>query len=325
MKKCMLSLAVSSALLVSAVAQADATIYGSMRVGLFKADGSDVRLADKISRIGMKGTVDLGMDKTKGFWRWESRLRLDNGEFAGTGERNARLAFLGLRGDWGTAQAGRMWTTASLWTHMSANGGFNHPGLNDTRNTPHRMPNAVAYISPKVGGLQVSATAALGGSGARVGSALGGTNFSGNDDDLDIYSLAARYNAGGLHLGLAHTSTDANNFDYTTNTIAASYKLNNVTLQALWNDEENADAHGDVELGSLAAQYKMGATSFRIMYTDQDSDSGRDNSRIAVGVQHNLGKRGRVWVEYADVDNANSLPFAIGAADALSIGYRLDF
>lgn len=328
MKKQTLGLVVAGIMAAPVAAYADATLYGSIRVGLNEVDGQDWQLTDEVSRIGIKGDVDLGLESTKGIFRFEARLRADNGTFAGDSEANARLAYAGAAGEWGTALAGRMWTPASLWTHMKGNGGFNDVQVNGNHNVQHRMPNTLAYVSPNMGGFQASAALVMGGSAGRIGDVLGVSTTDKNDEDVDAYSLAAKYAANGLHVGLQHTSTSISVLpgDYDQTTLAVAYKFDAVTLQALYNDEDNDTGLGsfsDVENFAVSAQYKMGATSFRAMYAEQDVD-GTDNDRITLGVNQQLGK-GRVWLEYADVDNSNGLKYGIGSADLVSIGYRVDF
>src|SRR5690554_386363 len=74
MKKSLIALAVAGAMTAPMVAQADATLYGSFRAGLAFQDDKSADLRDESSRIGIKGTVDLGLENTKGLFHWEANV-----------------------------------------------------------------------------------------------------------------------------------------------------------------------------------------------------------------------------------------------------------
>lgn len=323
----------ATAMALPCIAQAEPTVYGSIRIAMVDADnGSDLEMRDEVSRIGIKGNVDLGIEGTKGFYRFEIRLRADTGEFGGESEKNARLSYIGAKGKWGKAQIGRMWMTHSLWTNMIADGGFHSPFFFGGNNVTFRMPKAVTYISPKYQGFQVAATSINGGSMGRIGETLDNANASGNHEDIDARSFTARYMNGGLTLGAAHTSTSIDELegDYEINTLAAQYKVDGFKFQALMTDEENKTGLGRLEEYSsniLAVQYQMaGGTGFRVKYDDQEYN-GFDSSAIMYGVSHKMGK-GQVWAEYADVDVEapnQSTKYGIYPWDFLNVGYRIDF
>lgn len=338
MKRKLLSLVVAGSLATPIMASADVNFdanvdfYGSIRAGVNKFDGDDAQVTDELSRLGVKGDVDFGVDNVTGIFQYEGRLKADTGEFAGSGESLARLAYAGAKGSWGQATIGRIWLPGSLWTHMAATGAFNDVDVADEHNVHHRMPNTISYMTPDFGGFQAAATAVLGGSGGRIGDSIFGTvssdNFDNNDEDADIYSVAAKYVIGGFFFGAANTSTNLEDADgdYRVSTVAAKYAFSGLSLEGLYQDEANETGMGsfeDVEIWSVATQYAFGDTSLRAMYTDQTVDD-LDNDRIALGVQQKFGQ-GRVWLEYADVDNANGLKYSLHAADVISLGFRVDF
>ncbi|WP_111495099.1 MULTISPECIES: porin [Marinobacter] len=339
MNKNVLSLLVAGAMTVPMAAQAemnfdvDADLYGSIRAGVNDFSGEDAEFTDELSRLGVKGEVDMGLDDVKGIFHYEGRLRVDTGEFAGSGEDNARLAYAGAKGSWGTVQGGRMWLPGAIWTHLMAGGGFNDVQINDSHNVHHRMPNAITYISPNLGGLQASASAVLGGSGGRIGDSIFGTvdssNFDDNDENMDIYAVALQYNIGGFHVGATRTSTKLDDYegDYDVNTVAATYKFDSgISLGGLYQDESNDTGQGsfeDVEIYNGSVQYAYKDTSVRAMYTHQDVDDA-ENNRVSLGVQQIFGKT-RLWLEYADVDSDNGLKYSLASSDLISLGFRVDF
>jgi len=325
MKKSLIALAVAGAMTAPMIAQADATLYGSIRVGLANVDtaNGDWQVTDETSRIGIKGDVDLGLEGTTGFFQFETRLRADDGTFAGETERNSRLALVGAKGAWGVAQAGRMYTPHWLWTSAVADASWNYFSAATIREVGLRQPNTVAYISPDMSGFQVAGAVIMGGI---AGNATGGDN---NDNDMDAYNVAAKFSAGGAFVGLSYMSVDGdyvgNDFDILG--VAASYTMDAFKVYARYQDEENVGgvAGADLETYQLGGAYTMGDTILQARWTNIDDDT-TDGDQWMVGVQQNLGKRARVWVEYADQDaDMPAVGMNGGAADALSIGYRLDF
>jgi len=163
MKKSLIALAVSGAMLAPMVAQADATLYGSFRMGVAdtsnngapgaKTDG-DVRVVDTSSRMGIKGDVDLGMEGTKGFFHWEAQVYGTDDPDQARALGN-RLMYIGAKGDWGTAQIGKMYHPHYLLIQVPTN--VFHPGSGgygerfNLGNTYHkRQQNTIAYISQHI-------------------------------------------------------------------------------------------------------------------------------------------------------------------------------
>ena len=326
MKKSLIALAVASALTAPMVAQADATLYGSMRVLVADVDGQDLDVQDGTSRIGIKGDVDLGIDGVKGIYNFETRLRADTGEFAGasgstvdntgtaTGDTfangNARLANIGVTGDFGTALAGRMYTPHWLWTSAVGDAMFNDAVIGVVNEFALRQPNTLAYISPNMSGFQAAVAVVMN----------GGTN-----GDADLTNVAVKYAANGLHLAASLVTIDqvAPLQDQDQYGLAASYTMDAVKVFARYQEEESATVGAaDTETAQLGATYTMGATSFTGRYTNTETGTV-DADQVALSVQQMLGSQGRVFLEYADVDTGFS--GLQGNNDRLSVGYRLDF
>ncbi len=331
MKKSLIALAVAGALTAPMVAQADATLYGSMRVLVVDQDGSDLDVADGVSRIGIKGDVDLGIDGVKGIYNFETRLRADTGEFAGSDSysikdddgdaiddanvsaaANARLANIGITGDFGTALAGKMYAPHWLWTSAVTDATWNDAVIGTVRESVLRPSNTLAYISPNMSGFQAAI--------ALVADAATGT------DDVDVTNVAVKYAANGLHVGLSYVD-DASTASQDQLGLAASYTMDAFKFSARYQEEENTNAAGasagnDLETAQVGVMYTMGATTLQARFTNIDIDNGADADQWAVGVQQMLGSQGRVFLEYADAETGYA---GVTANDRLSVGYRLDF
>jgi predicted porin len=316
MKKSLIALAVAGALTAPMVAQADATLYGSMRVLVVDEDTQDLDVADGTSRIGIKGDVDLGIDGVKGIYNFETRLRADNGTFAGdnTTTNNARLSNIGITGDFGTALAGKQYAPHWLWTSAVTDATWNDAIIGTIRESILRPNSTLAYISPNMSGFQ-AALAVVADSGLNAG------------EDVDYTNIAVKYAANGLHLALSHVDDGgANSQDQLG--VAASYTMDAFKFSARYQEEDNTNGNAgalagtDTETTQVGVAYTMGATTLQARFTNIDIDNGADADQWAVGVQQMLGSQGRVFLEYADAETG----FAGSTAnDRLSVGYRLDF
>jgi predicted porin len=314
MKKSLIALAVAGALTAPMVAQADATLYGSMRVLVVDEDTQDLDVADGTSRIGIKGDVDLGIDGVKGIYNFETRLRADDGTFAGSGTGNARLSNIGITGDFGTALAGKMYAPHWLWTSAVTDATWNDAVIGTIRESVLRPGSTLAYISPNMSGFQ-AALAIVADSGVNAG------------EDVDVTNIAVKYAANGLHLALSHVDDgSANSQDQLG--VAASYTMDAFKVSARYQEEDNtngnvgAAAGIDTETTQVGVAYTMGATTLQARFTNIDIDNGADADQWAVGVQQMLGSQGRVFLEYADAETGFA---GLTANDRLSVGYRLDF
>jgi len=317
MKKSLIALAVAGALTAPMVAQADATLYGSMRVLVADVDGSELDVQDGVSRIGIKGDVDLGIDGVKGIYNFETRLRADTGSFAGDNsgtDDNSRLSNIGITGDFGTALAGKMYAPHWLWTSAVTDATWNDAVIGTVRESVLRPRNTIAYISPSMSGFQVAGAIVIDASGNAANLDLG-------TEDLDVYNLAAKYAANGLHVAASITTTDTGTVENDNVALAASYSMDAFKFVARYQEEEQGTS-ADIETASVGVAYVTGATTLQARFTNTEQGT-TDADQWALGVQQMLGSQGRVFLEYADTETG--FMGAQGNNDRLSVGYRLDF
>lgn len=299
MKKSIIALAVAGALTVPMVAQADATLYGSIRMKLVDADDASMSVEDNASRIGIKGSSELFSGATA-FFQSEFKAQEETGN-VGAG----RLLVIGATGDFGTASMGRQWTPHMLWTQFKTD--ILDHGSNPTGDyaVAGRQSNTVAYITPDLGGLKLAA----------VIIAAGGTGPT--DDEVDAYNIAANYTAGGFSVGASQVALESGvNKDYTS--VAASYSAGDlyVAVQASENETLAATKQDTFE---VAGSYAFGNTKVLANYVDFDDSA----SQVALEVQQKLGAQARV---FATVVAADSDAEAHGdASDSVAVGYRVDF
>jgi len=314
MKKSLIALAVAGALTAPMVAQADATLYGSFRVGIQSVDDADLDMVDESSRIGIKGDVDLGLEGTKGLFHWEANV---NSSDSTTDILKERLSYIGMTGDWGTVLAGRQYhphylliggATNVFNTATGSTGEWAFLGNEADGAVDHkRVDNTLAYASPVMNGFQVIAGAVIAGTG--------------NDaaDDVDGYNVAAKYAANGLTVALSYAEVDAIDRDLIG--LSASYKIDALTLSARYEDKELANVDSDSY--GIAAVYDLGdGLSIKGRFSSRDHDTKGEGDQWAAEVEQKLGK-GRIYANYFAQDNDAEANYSV--KDTLTVGYRVDF
>jgi predicted porin len=203
MNKKLIALAVAGATLAPVAAMAQTanpvTLYGLVyeTVESVRADGgpsapisSRTRVTDNSSRLGVRGTEDLG--GIKAFFQLETAFRADQ---TGTSFAN-RNSGVGLQGDFGSFLIGR-WDTPfkSATIAIDPFGDLTMGGLttamNDRTNFDRRENNVVQYWSPSLGGFQGRASYATN----------EGKTAAANPSAI---SLSATYTQGPFYAGYAY-------------------------------------------------------------------------------------------------------------------------
>lgn len=318
MKKSIIAAAVAAAAVAAPAANAGVTIYGKVHVSIdhydyddccnSSLDYSEWRVKSRASRIGFKGTEDLGNGLSV-IWEAETTYDFADGNAWGSG----RNAYIGLAGDWGTFLYGRhdspyrmayystgiemMGDTILDFKRMGYNM-HNHSGLDDIEFwRGGRYSGAIAYISPNMNGLTIA------------GAIVPGANSTGPGGDglADAVSLAAMYANNGLKLAMAYESNEDGDDDSWL--VGASYTMNNMTLAVTYNEDSGMNNGRDHEALLVAGSYRAGNNNFVVKYGDDlDSDS---DWVWGIGVEHALSKRSMAYVAYADSEDDDS---------ALSVG-----
>ncbi|WP_228050810.1 porin [Pontibacterium sinense] len=333
MKKSIIALAVAGALTAPIAAQADATLYGSLRLNLSNYDSTGLDFTDNASRIGIKGSTEL-FSGAKAIFQWEQFVSTETGAlgYQKTQGNGGRLASIGITGDFGTVNAGRQWSPFAIWTVFPTDILVNSDNSGNTGYQPglHRLSNTVAYISPAMNGLQVAAvliannndkaatsSAAIAtqadvdaGNAATVGQVFNKTTTASDDsEDLDAYNLAVKYSVDGLTLAASTIGLEPSG--QSVNSVAASYTTGGLYVAARYQDDETAGA-GNEDSYELAAKYTMDKTTVAANFIDNDNVA---DDAYSLEVSQKLGKAATAFVGYYDK----------GADDSLAVGYRVDF
>lgn len=311
MKKSLIALAVAGALTAPMVAQADATLYGSLRVQIADADGAELDIQDNTSRIGIKATSELFSGATA-IAHFETYVNTESGAF-GTPAKG-RLAYVGATGSYGTVTVGRQWLPAYLWT-VGKTDIMAAAGTETTHSygTGGRQGNSAAYISPSLGGLKIAA--------AIVARDTAGVDAGGNTgDDVDATHLAANYSASGFGLGLSTLQYEGT-VDESINSIGVNYSADNLYVGLSYEDDE---INRDDEVLVLAGSYAMGNTKVLGSFTDFGKDGSDDlGSRYVAEVQQKLGNQAFVFANYIEADSDAESEGE--ATDTFAIGYNVSF
>lgn len=170
-------LAAGLACTLPALALADVSIYGSVRVGINSIKSTDTHyrqttgVDDYGSKIGFKGREDLG-NGLQAIWQLETGMAVDGQPVSGTGSGQLanRMSFVGLEGGWGKLRAGFIddvltdteSTDIMASPRRDVNGGIAYPlyeardifGSNNYGDS--RAKNSLRYDSPRLYGIQGS-------------------------------------------------------------------------------------------------------------------------------------------------------------------------
>lgn len=344
MKKSLIALAVAGSFAAPAfAATSNVDIYGKLGMSLDYINaknniGDDVRLSSNSSRIGFKGSEDLG-GGLAAVWQIENQLDMDGVSGSGVGtatgggtfSSNLRNTFIGLKSNsLGTVLFGRHDTpykisTGKLDIFVDTAADFNNVigNANGTNAFDLRTNNTIAYISPSISGLTVTGAYIIGdeNGGPQVG------------DSFDAYSLGAMYENGPLFAAAAYEVH--NNFssanpgdDRDAWKVGVGYKFGDAQIGALYESisiDTNNQA-GDRDAWYVNGQYAMGNILLKGAFGYlEDGDSAADTSANTwtLGADYVLSKRTSVYAYYTAVNNDSNVSGGgttnIGAGQGSSI------
>jgi len=329
MKKNIIALAVASAI-AAPVAFADApVVYGQINVAVDSLSGEEgntnvagngMRTSDRDSRVGIKGSEDLG-NGLKAVYKMEFGIKVgDAGSATNTAGISGRNAYVGLAGGFGTVLLGRhdsplkMSQPKDLFgdsTYADIGKDTMHGDLGlDGKAGENRFNNVIAYVSPSFSGVKL----AIAGVGAENNTTV--------DTDASIanaVSAAIMYGSKkkGLYLAAAMDSADVTVTEaFTSSGIAgakanhtrfsAQYATGGLIANAIWQDYDisNQVSKRDGTNVQVGVGYKMGKfmPKAKISSTSFDTVGWKDGSAYALGLDYSLGKKTTAYVEYVSSD-----------------------
>ncbi|MFO1340778.1 MAG: porin [Burkholderiaceae bacterium] len=311
MNKLIVATAVAAAFASPVLAQSSVSVYGRLNVTVESTTAGDGdrqgEVKDNASRIGFKGTEDLGSGLKAGF-------QIEHGFNADTGTARSATAFwnrqaeVNLSGGFGTVRLGS-WTPDSYFATSDYIGMHNHETGDSSDafyTATFTQTNKVGYVSPNLSGFQFYAAVAEGSATVKKD-----------------YDVAAYYDRGALHLGGGFEKQG----DFKQFAVRGLYELGNTTLGAYVQRVTNTPL-GDATHFRVSAMYTLGASEFHVNvgrageYSDLDKS---DALQYTLGYNYNLSKRTKVYGYYTRIDKDDVLNVYGGDFDALAIGIRHNF
>ena len=256
-------IAVAVAGLLAAPVAADVAVSGSIRVRM-DYDGNQWQVKNSGSRLRFKASSDLGNGQS-------AYMNYEFGVDAGTGSiqtgTTKRLAYVGMKGDWGSLSLGAQWSTMFnvVGTYIDKSVVYGGLGYWGNGSGPYRMANSIA-VSTDVGGFSISADAQMPSGG----------------DDIDVATVGTNLSVGAVSMGIAHAD-HASGANMTG--IGASISLAGIGLSGGWTDVDGAGSGFGVN-GKLAG----------ITLAYDESDSAAD-ATIYGNYSIGLGGGAKVIVE----------------------------
>src|SRR5471032_2980189 len=322
--------ALLGACVVTAQAQSNVAIYGTVDSGLNKTTGSTLAIGKRDNnKLGFKGVEDLGSGLSALF-QLEIRYEPDTG----TNESTTRPLFqgqsrVGLKGDFGTVRLGRGLSayqeTSTLfepWGGIPAVAGFQTDlmvagyvstfasgtdPLGPTGNSGNRIANAVFYNTPVLNGFQLNATIASKENNSDPTAIIGrGTAAApqypiGAEASANPYSLSATYNQGAFAGMLAYERNAVETkFWSIASTLAPVKELKLFASYQKQDQDHTKLINPDTKAWVLGANYWVGPGKILLGYGQKTPDGFVKTKQASVGYEYNLSTRTYL---YADLSN----------------------
>lgn len=304
----------------SAFAQSSVSIYGRLnetveRITRTPTGGSSTsvwELRNNSSRIGFKGTEDLGGGMTAGF-QIEHGFSPDTGTAASTFW--GRQSELNLSGAFGLVRLGNFTSEAYYatadWvsnhnhdTGTSSDAFYAYLGRNGNK-LAYRLPSFVKDLS-----IEGAVSLTEGAPGAEKN-----------------YDFAVNYTVGGLQLGVGYESADTTTVDKNQVAVRAQYSAGPFTIGGYVQRDENAYGTGKRTNIRLSAMYAIDALEFhlnggRAGKTGAIAES--EANQFTVGVNYKLSKRTKVYGFVTQIKDGDAGLYG-GDFRSVALGVRHNF
>lgn len=345
-----------AAVVGTAAAQSNVTLYGVVDLGLVSehggANGALTKITSgvgSVSRFGLKGSEDLG-GGLSAIFTLESGFKADTGAQDSAGVLFQRQSWMGLRSrQWGTLTLGRQYTPFyKTFSDVADPFGTSYAGtarnLFPVSGATTRASNTVKYASPNMHGFSAEAAYSF---GEQAGSMKAGSQTS----------FAAGYQEGPLNLRLGRLDRNSDvvggaDHDSGSNTIlAANYDFKFVKAYAAYEEDDGYNvgtlANSSNPYGGVAPTPSTDAREILIGFTmplgrgtliashiDKDDRTfyDQDAQQDAIAYVHPLSPRTSVYTAYAKIRNQNGAGYTVGnnaeaggGDSAFNLGFRHAF
>jgi len=319
------------------MAQSSVTLFGVVDAGYAVGNGS---ISDKTqlrhsgynsSRLGFRGTEDLGGGMKASFWL-EAGVGNDDGSGQATSALNQaqtaanvgtqgltfnRRSTVSLEGKMGELRLGRDYTP-HFWSETAFDPfGTNGVGTNVAAFkgglTGVRASNSIGYLSPSMGGVKLWVQTYMGENASTAAKVGNGNSYR---ITFDQGKFSAAY-AGSKTTTAAGVTNDTSN-------MAASYDLGVAKLMAQSNSTKITGL-ADLKGSLIGALVPMAGGTFRISSAQSDR-AGNKQKQTSVGFVNPLSKRTDLYATYARLANSGGSAVALNgsatAANTSSTGYE---
>ena len=355
MKKSLIALAVLASA-GAASAQSSVTLFGIVDATIQRVSngGKTWRLTNSgynSSRLGFRGTEDLGGGMSASFWL-EAGLNNDDGQGAATNSNNQasgagagvagrqgltfnRRSTVSLAGPWGEWRMGRDYTpqfwNITVFDPFGTNGTGTSQILNSiiTGVTAVRASNTIGYFAPgNLGGFYGQAQMYFG----ENGSPSGAISKDGNG-----YGIRVGYANGPFNVAAATSKTKYAAGNVKQTNIGGQWDFGMAKAMAQYETDKNGGTSGKGYL--LGALVPVGAGEIRVAYSRYKVELGTNptSKKLALGYVHNLSKRTALYTTFARVTNSGGAtgsaqpgtgagnPAANGSSTGFDFGVRHSF
>jgi predicted porin len=311
MNKTLIVAAVSALAAGGALAQSSVTVYGRVNLTVEQTELADkkiVKVENNASRIGFKGTEDLG-GGLKANFILEHGFNIDNG--AASGAFWGRQSEVNLAGGFGMVRLGNFTSEAYFATadYISMH---NH----DTGNSEDKLyaylgrnGNKIAYRTPEfIKGLTAEAAISLG---------------EGAPGQTRTYDGAINYAMGPLQLGFGMERNNGSE-QYA---VRGLYEFGAFVAGAYVQQHKDKTL-GDRTLWRLSGAFNMGASEFHVNFGQAgefDKLADSDATQFTLGYNYNLSKRTKVYTYYTKVDDSKGVSGFGADFQSFAVGVRHNF
>ena len=327
-------------------AQSAVIPYGLIDMAIVRESGGNAGSATKLtsgvsvgSRLGFKGTEDLGNGLSAVFVL-ENGFQGDTGTLGQGGLLFGRLAYVGLRGGFGSVLVGRQYTPEYLVVAFADPFGSGYVAdskniVATSGNAFSRMDNTVKYLSPTAAGLTVELAAAP---GEVSGDSAAGRQFGGSI----AYAAGPLQVRVGYHNRNNDTATLKNTDNARNAVLAAVYDFGVVKAHVLYGANHGLNssvlrntanpfgraaipvASTDSRDALVGLTLPFGPHTLLASYIHKDDRTAlnQDANQVAVGYRYTLSKRTSMYAVHARIDNRNGASYTAGNASESGTGNR---
>jgi predicted porin len=334
MKKALIALAVLGLTGGAAVAQSSVTLFGVLDAGLryTKSSGNTLKRLDSgglnTSRLGVRGTEDLGGGLKAGFWL-ESQVDADTGT-TGSGAFWGRRATVSLSGDFGEVRLGRNKTASRL--HLEEFDPTSFTGLGSVSavysvlgsgngTALGRADNLASYSLP-----------------GNLGGFYGGVDLAAGEGTTNNKMQAARlgYKAGPLNVSATYANANAAVDKYKLASVGVAYDFGVARPSLIYSEGKYGARKQTVY--TAAVTVPLGQGLIMASYTDAKANAAAtgtnavtsstspvatdDGKLFAIGYVYNVSKRTALYTTAAQIKNNGVGRFAVAGSPSVAAGKK---